>query len=238
MCGSVKCYADEYCCESANRCDDEPYKQYCIDACAGICDCIDWKPQGCGMLNCENNEMRYTRTCNPSGCDNYSDCVEDESCVTIVEEEVDVGTGEDVGEDVEVVEGEITDEEIIEDVVEEEVVSSFCEDNDYGIFMTIASTCTDNEAEYKDVCVDDKSVKEYVCSTPSEEDTVCLFVEADCEAGFVCKDGACVQSESCEDYPSQECKEVCGSSDLNGVGGCSGGDVCCLELPPLPYTNV
>jgi hypothetical protein len=44
------------------------------------CPCTDWTDNQCGASPCATNEMKQTRTCNPSGCDAESQCVASDIC--------------------------------------------------------------------------------------------------------------------------------------------------------------
>jgi len=45
-----------------------------------VCTCTAWVGQGCKGAGCALTELRFTRTCTPSGCDTTSKCVADVTC--------------------------------------------------------------------------------------------------------------------------------------------------------------
>ena len=57
-----------------------------IDAKAAIdslCTCTAWTEESCGVAGgCSENDRKFTRTCNPSGCNTESKCVADTSCIS------------------------------------------------------------------------------------------------------------------------------------------------------------
>jgi len=46
----------------------------------GTCTCTSWTSAGCGGAGCTLTDLKFTRTCTPSGCDTTSKCVADVTC--------------------------------------------------------------------------------------------------------------------------------------------------------------
>lgn len=44
------------------------------------CSCGDWVGHGCGSVGCGSQYLGFTRSCNPSGCDQETKCVYDVTC--------------------------------------------------------------------------------------------------------------------------------------------------------------
>jgi len=75
-CGTDQCigttWRDHYC--SGGSCGSTDYSN--DPKCTVACDCGSWSNVGCGG-SCLATQMRQTRSCNPSGCDDETRCLED-----------------------------------------------------------------------------------------------------------------------------------------------------------------
>jgi len=107
-------------------------------------------------------------------------------------------------------------------------VTSVCEDSDEGLLKEVKGVCVIDGEEYADSCVDEYTVKEYMCG-----ENACEFEDMECGDGMMCEDGICVQADWCEMYISQSCMDSCEGDYMEGYGECIEG-VCCLEMPPRP----
>jgi len=46
------------------------------------CSCGEWQVGNCNAGGCSNGQRQYTRTCNPTGCNITSKCVDDATCIS------------------------------------------------------------------------------------------------------------------------------------------------------------
>lgn len=87
-CSGGQCVTNQNCASGIKKCDHLCTGWYCSGpdpSCPGstcssnadCCNCGDWSNVDCEISPCSSTQMKQTRTCNPSGCDTESRCVDD-----------------------------------------------------------------------------------------------------------------------------------------------------------------